>query len=303
MQHVHFSMASDGFAGHLAEPDGGSDRAVIVVMGGEQSILPAVKFAERFADFGITGLAVSLFGAEGLPASPDRIPLEIFGAALRYLREQKHIPHISIYGQSMGTVFAMLAAQHYGGMEKMILVSPTHVPFEGTLPDRKTMSGHSVATWHGAEIPFVRPDFSRYPSRKYQTHPAAVHKVTGMWAAFSDAYADAGAVEKAMLNPAASGAEILMIAGMEDECWDADGSVQKLLQTLKAQHYPKHVRVLRYRHGSHLNGLMPNRTREKRLYRLAPLIGLFYRTFGRYRKENMAYFARAEREIIDWIRR
>ena len=111
------------------------------------------------------------------------------------------------------------------------------------------------------------------------------------------------AVEKAMLNPAASGAEILMIAGMEDECWDADGSVQKLLQTLKAQHYPKHVRVLRFRHGSHLSGLMPNRTREKRLYRLAPLIGLFYRTFGRYRKENMAYFARAEREIIDWIRR
>lgn len=53
--------------------------------------------------------------------------------------------------------------------------------------------------------------------------------------------------------------------------------------------------------GSHLNGLMPNREREKKLYRMAPLIGLVYRSFGKYRKENMDYFSRSEREIISWI--
>lgn len=62
MKHIDFTMEKDGFTGHLAEPDDGSDMAVIVIMGGEQSILPGIKFAERFADFGITGLAVSLFG-------------------------------------------------------------------------------------------------------------------------------------------------------------------------------------------------------------------------------------------------
>ena len=76
MIYENFTMKKDGFTGHLAEPDGGSDRAVIIIMGGEQSLLPGIKFAERFADYGITGLAVSLFGAEGLPASPDRIPLD-----------------------------------------------------------------------------------------------------------------------------------------------------------------------------------------------------------------------------------
>ena len=75
MKHEDFNFPQHGFAGHLAEPDEGSDRAVIVIMGGEQSLLPGIKFAERFADYGITGLAVSLFGAEGLPDSPDRIPL------------------------------------------------------------------------------------------------------------------------------------------------------------------------------------------------------------------------------------
>ena len=87
MKHENFTMRSDGFVGHLAEPDSGSDRAVIIIMGGEQSILPGIKFAERFADYGITGLAVSLFGAEGLPDSPDRIALDMFVPAVNYLRD------------------------------------------------------------------------------------------------------------------------------------------------------------------------------------------------------------------------
>lgn len=34
MRHEHFNMKEHGFVGHLAEPDGGSDRAVLVIMGG-----------------------------------------------------------------------------------------------------------------------------------------------------------------------------------------------------------------------------------------------------------------------------
>ena len=40
MRYEHFNMRDHGFAGHLAEPDQGSDRAVIIVMGGEQSRNP-----------------------------------------------------------------------------------------------------------------------------------------------------------------------------------------------------------------------------------------------------------------------
>ena len=37
MKHENFNFKQHGFVGHLAEPDAGSDRAVIVIMGGEQS--------------------------------------------------------------------------------------------------------------------------------------------------------------------------------------------------------------------------------------------------------------------------
>lgn len=301
MKHEDFTMRSDGFAGHLAEPDNGSDRAVIVIMGGEQSILPGIKFAERFADYGITGLAVSLFGAEGLPDSPNKIPLDMFVPAVNYLRQRKLIDRISVYGQSMGSIFAVLAAQYIGGFENLIIVSPTHVPFEGTAKDKKTMSGHSVATWHGNEIPYVKADFSKIKAAKYYTHPDADHKVLGMWIAYHDAYADYSGVARAELAVERSDARILMIAGGEDEAWPAEYSVRMIEQRLKSVDYGKPVKVIVYPHGSHLNGLMPNKEREKKLYRMMPVIGLMYKTFGKYKSENLSYFEQSEKEIIEWI--
>lgn len=302
MKHEDFSMKEHSFVGHLAEPDGGSDRAVIVIMGGEQSLLPGIKFAERFADYGITGLAVSLFGAEGLPDSPNQIPLDMFIPAVKYLREKKRIDHISVYGQSMGAIFAVLTAQYIGGMENLIMVSPTHVPFEGTLKNKKTMSGRSVATYKTKDIPYVSADFSKIKATKYYRHQDAAHKVLGMWIAYHDAYEDKEKTEKAMLHIEKTGSRVLLIAGHEDEAWPAEYSVREIEKNLKDAGYEKDVKMIIYPHGSHLNGLMPNREREKKLYRMIPLIGLMYRTFGKYRKENLQYFEKSEKEIIDWIK-
>ena len=94
MKHEDFNMKEHGFVGHLAEPDSGSDKAVLIIMGGEQSLLPGIKFA----DYGITGLSVSLFGAEGLPDAPNQCPLEMFLPAVKYLREKKQIEHVIVGG-------------------------------------------------------------------------------------------------------------------------------------------------------------------------------------------------------------
>jgi len=290
MKHEDFNFKQHGFVGHLAEPEEGSDRAVIVIMGGEQSLLPGIKFAERFADFGITGLAVSLFGAEGLPDSPDQIPLEMFLPAVSYLRDHRKIKHLSVYGQSMGSIFAVLIAQYIGGMENLILVSPTHVPFEGTLKAKKTMI---ICTYDL---------FSSVKAAKYQKHPAVSYKVTGMWTAYYDAYQREETALKANLAIEKTDARILMIAGKEDEAWPSEYSLRVMEKQLKDSGYQKEVKVVLFPHGSHLSGLMPNREREKKLYRMIPLIGMMYRTFGRYRKENLEYFAESEREIINWVK-
>ena len=96
LKHTDFNMKEHGFVGHLAEPEQTNGKAVIVIMGGEQSFLPGVKIAERFADYGFTGLAVSLFGAEGLPDTPDRCPLEMKGFKIlqnrkRFAQSYEHV--------------------------------------------------------------------------------------------------------------------------------------------------------------------------------------------------------------------
>ena len=90
----------------------------------------------------------------------------------------------------MGSVFAALTAQYIGGIENVVMVSPSHVPFEGTTKDKKNMTGHSVAAWRGRDILFVKPDFGKVKMSKYYRHSAAKYKVMGMWIAFYDAYRD-----------------------------------------------------------------------------------------------------------------
>ena len=225
----------------------------------------------------------------------------MFVPAVKHLREKKKISHISIYGQSMGSIFAVLAAQYIGGFENLIMVSPTHVPFEGTLKDKKTMTGRSVATWKGEDIPFVKADFSVIKATRYYRHPDAKCKVTGMWIAYHDAYEDERAVLNAKLSVGKTNARVLLIAGDEDEAWPAEYSVRLIEKELKNKEYGKDVKVIVYPHGSHLNGLMPNREREKKLYRMIPFIGLMYRTFGKYKDLNISYFDNTEKEIIEWI--
>lgn len=106
---------------------------------------------------------------------------------------------------------------------------------------------------------------------------------------------------KAWLQVEKTNARILLIAGDSDEAWPAEYSVKALQKYLSDRNYKKDVKVIIYPNGSHLNGLMPNREREKKLYRMIPLIGLMYMIFGKYQKDNLAYFEQTEKEVIDWI--
>ncbi len=300
MKYEHFTYQEHGFTGHLAAPDSICDRAVIVMMGGEKSLLPGIKIAERFADYGITGLAVSLFGAAGLPDSPDRIPLEMFEAALQCLSARGY-SHISTYGMSMGSIFAVLTAVYFGGIENVILVSPTHVPFEGTDKSKKHMSGHSVATFRGEDIPFISADFFDGKAAKYQKAPAADYPVMGMWISYYNDYQDKVREREAFLPLEKTNARILLIAGDKDEAWPSAYSVREIETYLAEMKYEKEMNAVIYKNVSHLTGMMPNREREKLLYCLLPFVGLMYKSFGKHQKECLAAVEDAEKAIIAWI--
>lgn len=183
LKHKSFSMEKDGFVGHLAETDENSDTAVIVIMGGEKSVLPAIKVAERFAEYGIVGLAVSLYDAEGLPKSVDRIPLDMFKCAISYLKNELKIKKVSIYGMSMGSLFAAMTAINIGGVDSAIMVSPLYEIFEGS-DSKKHMTGHNMMTYNEKEFSVVKQDFENNAMRQ----------------AFNDAYKDKKLEENASIS-------------------------------------------------------------------------------------------------------
>lgn len=301
MKYTDYNMKMHGFVGHMVEPESRADKAVIVIMGGEKSILPGIKIAERFADFGICGLSVSLFGAEGLPNGPDRIPLDMFENVVRFLAGKKGIESISAYGVSMGSLFAALIAEYIGGIENVIMVSPSHVPFEGT-PDKKHMTGHSVVTWRGKELPFVNADFTKYKAMKYYHDSRAGCKVTGMWKSYRDAYADKERESKADIHIEKLDARILLMAGTGDEMWPSDYSVKYLEKSLRENHYNREYKAALYEGAGHLLGMMPDCKRNPMLYKMIPLIGIFYRRFRDNRNACTDALEQSEKEVVEWIR-
>ncbi len=178
-------------------------------------------------------------------------------------------------------------------------VQLTHVPFEGT--DRRyRMTGHSVVTWNGRDIPYAPTDFSKYKPSGYLKSSDATHPVMGMWQSFYEAYQKAADDKMIPLEKAHS--NILMIAGEEDEDWPSAYSVEKLKARLADQDYKGRVESILYPHVGHLTGMMPNREREKLLYRMLPIVGMAYKTLGKYKKESLEAFAKSEKAIIDFIK-
>ena len=57
MNRINYNMKEHGFVGHLSIPEQSTKYGVIVIMGGEQSVLPGTLIADRFADYGIAALA------------------------------------------------------------------------------------------------------------------------------------------------------------------------------------------------------------------------------------------------------
>lgn len=298
---MDFNMKEHGFVGHMAEPDMETKYAVIVIMGGEKSILPGIKIAERFADYGICGLAVSLYGAEGLPKGVDRIPLDMVEKAVEYLKDTKGMKFVSTYGMSMGSLFAAMAAKYIDGIDKVIMVSPSHVPFEGSA-DKKNMSGHSMMTWRGKEIPFVKLDLAAQKTGKYYYNEQVGRKVTGMWISYWNTYQIKDSEKQADIHIEELNAKILLLAGTGDEAWPSDYSVNYLKKRLDESGYEKDYEAIIYPNASHLLGVMPSKEKNKWLYRVLPLIGMMYKSLNLHREDCMKALEDSERKVIDWIK-
>jgi dienelactone hydrolase len=105
-----------GFLGRYYRPAPGTSRHVpVLLIGGSEGGLSMTGEAALLASHGYPALDVAYFGAYGLPHNLERIPLEVFVRAARWLdrRPGADAHRLVVYGVSRGTEAAMLLAAHF----------------------------------------------------------------------------------------------------------------------------------------------------------------------------------------------
>lgn len=302
MIYKEFSIKKDGFAGHLVEPDKRTDHVVIIIMGGERSIINARKVAERFTEFGIAGIAVPVFGAKGQKKGVDRVEMSFMRQVVRTLKVKEGYRYISIYGLSVGSIYAAVTARYINGIDNAILVAPSHVPFEGSNTLKQQMTGHSMVTFKGRELPFVSPQFfhSGYMA-KFIYDEDAGREVSNMWRMYNKSYKDREKEEKAYYELEKSNCRFLFIAGTCDEVWPSEYSINYMMEHLKNADYKKKYKAIIYPNASHIIGMLPSREKYKWQKRMLWLIGKVYRSYSEHREDSKRAVIESEKAIADFI--
>lgn len=113
---TQLAVKSDGFLGRYYGPAPGTNRHVpVLLVGGSEGGLSMTGEAALLASHGYPALDVAYFGAYGLPRSLQRIPLEYFVRAARWLDRRPGVDgrRLVVYGVSRGTEAALLLAAHF----------------------------------------------------------------------------------------------------------------------------------------------------------------------------------------------
>jgi dienelactone hydrolase len=152
--HVVVVPAATGITGVLFAERAARHRPAVLVFGGSEGGLHTAFLAAAIAARGYPTLAVAYFGAPGLPPTLERIPLEYFAKALRWLggRPEVDAGRISVLGISRGSEAALLLGVHYPQLVHGVVAL---VPSNSSLCGLPACAGPAW-TFGGRAVPFTR---------------------------------------------------------------------------------------------------------------------------------------------------
>ncbi|MGF1760340.1 hypothetical protein L4D76_20920 [Photobacterium sagamiensis] len=166
---------------------------------------------------GYAALSMAYFGLEGLPATLENIPLEVFEQGHHWLTEQPAVnsQDIAVMGISKGGEMSLLLASKYPEIRAVVGIVPASNVFEGI-----GMKG--VSSWtHGSEpipfAPFVPKDTLVNSFRASLADPAI--------AAMS-------AIPVEQMNAA-----VLLLSGKLDPVWPSYDMSETVMQRLRDHRY------------------------------------------------------------------
>jgi BAAT / Acyl-CoA thioester hydrolase C terminal len=152
-------VSSRGFHGLYCVPaPHAGRRPPVLVFGGSEGGLSSAATSELLASRGFPALALAYFGEPGLPAALDRIPLEYFAGAARWLGRQPgtDAQRLTVWGVSRGSEAALLLAAYFPGLVHAVIAgSPSSVIHGAVALTHRVPPTDPAWTLHGKPLPIA----------------------------------------------------------------------------------------------------------------------------------------------------
>jgi dienelactone hydrolase len=212
-------VADHGLSGVMYTADG-PPRPGVLLLGGAEGGLHEDD-AALLAAHGYAVLALAYYGAPGLPATLERIPLEYFGQAADYLRDCGLVRarKIAAIGGSKGGEAALLAAATFPAITAVVSVVGSGAATQGISQDVLTGSfldimTTPVACWtcQDRELPYLPNIVTPELERLVNAGAPVPLRMT-----FEPALSDATLVSAATIPVEQINGPVLLISGTDDQ--------------------------------------------------------------------------------------
>lgn len=234
-----------GLVGKMFEPNRpGPHSAVLVVGGSNGGLAWSQEMAALLASRGYAALALAYFGAEGLPPTLDRIPLEYFGTALEWLAAQPAVAaeQVAAVGVSRGGELALLLGATFPEIRAVVAYAPS-----GILWPAYPESGNGAWTFRGEELPYARTLTHAQWDEALATGNAREGSFDWYFIPLQDAaYASRASIRVENIN-----GPVLMISGVDDKVWPSTELSELALERFKRQGFRHPVKHLAYAGAGH----------------------------------------------------
>ncbi len=243
---VKTQKIADGFVGELFYNTNSNNKTIVLIGGSDGNMSALSLIAAPLSSYGYNVLSVAYFNDAGLPKKLAEIPLDYFDSVFQWLQKNPVTSGNEFYlhGTSKGGELALLLAVRYPFIKKVAAFAPHAYCFQG-------LNYRNVSSWTmaGRPLPFIRLKNRLLFLNMLDCF--IKNKPFGYAYTYKTGIDQAENKEEARIKIEKAKADILLIAGENDNIWNSSDGCDDLVDALKRNNYNYSFNLFKYKDTGH----------------------------------------------------
>ena len=232
-------VRDNGLFATFCQPAGEGPHPGIILVGGSGGGIGWQRLLARLlATHGYAALGLAYFQFEELPANLEEIPLEYFGEAISWMRQNESVDpsRLAICGVSKGGELALAVGATFPEIVAVVAYVPASVVFQSIAPTWPTTTSWTL---QGEGLPFVPYDLTAASSGAdlLEIYAASLKNQT--------------AVGTATIPVERIQGPILLLSGTDDTIWPSTAMSEAVVARLKRFGHPHGFEHIAYQDAGH----------------------------------------------------